>query len=57
MLGAAGIILVAMGALRSWRDHNVWWWAKVWNAVVLIACVAYVWFLIYWNVLNFNLNY
>ena len=57
VLGAAGIILVLMGAARSWRDRNVWWWAKVWNTAVLLACAGYVWFVIYWNVLNFNLNY
>jgi CubicO group peptidase (beta-lactamase class C family) len=57
LCGAAGIILVLLGALRSWRDPNVWWWSKVWNAIVLLACIAYVWFLIYWNLLNFNLNY
>ncbi|MGE5324852.1 MAG: serine hydrolase domain-containing protein [Actinomycetota bacterium] len=55
--GATGIILVLMGALRSWRDHNAWWWAKVWNLVILLACVGYVWFLIYWNLLDFNLHY
>ena len=57
VLGAAGLILVLVGAVRSWRDHNVWWWSKLWNALVLLACVGYVWFVIYWNVLNFNLNY
>lgn len=55
--GAAGLILVFLGTLRSWRDHNAWWWAKVWNLMILLACVGYVWFLIYWNLLNFNLNY
>ena len=57
VLGTAGVILVLIGALRSWRDHNVWWWAKVWNGVVLVACVGYVWFVIYWNVLDFSMNY
>lgn len=57
IFGAAGIILVFLGTLRSWRDHNAWWWAKVWNLLILLACAGYVWFLIYWNLLNFNLNY
>ena len=57
VLGAAGLFLVFVAAVRSWRDHNVWWWTKFWNAVVLLACLGYVWFVIYWNVLNFNLNY
>lgn len=57
VLGTAGIILVITGAVRSWGDRNLWWWAKVWNVAVLLACSGYVWFVIYWNVLNFNLNY
>jgi drug/metabolite transporter (DMT)-like permease len=57
LCGAVGIILVFLGALRSWRDHNVWWWTKFWNGIILLACVGYLWFVIYWNLLNFNLNY
>lgn len=57
VLGAAGVILVLIGAYRSWKDRNYWWWARVWNVVVLLACLGYVWFVIYWNLLDFNLNY
>jgi len=57
VLGVAGTFLVFVAAVRSWRDHAVWWWAKMWNAVVLLACLGFVWFVIYWNVLDFNLNY
>jgi CubicO group peptidase (beta-lactamase class C family) len=57
VLGATGIVLVFMGALRSWRDRTLWWWSKAWNFAVLAACVAFVWITIYWNLLDFNLNY
>lgn len=57
VFGVAGLILVFLGSLRSWRDHNSWWWAKAWNAIILLACIGYVWFVIYWNVLDFSLNY
>lgn len=57
VLGAVGTILVAIGCLRAWQDGNMWWWAKVWNFVILLACLGFVWFALYWNVLNFNLNY
>jgi hypothetical protein len=46
-----------MGVLRSWRDHNVWFWAKLWNVLVLLACVGFVWIVVYWNVLDFSMNY
>jgi uncharacterized membrane protein len=57
VLGAAGVVLVFIGALRSWRDRNMWWWTKIWNLLVLVACVAFIWVSIYWNLLDFNLNY
>ncbi len=57
VLGATGIFLVFIGALRSWRDRGMWWWSKAWNFVVLAACAAFVWISIYWNLLDFNLNY
>ncbi len=57
VLGAAGIVLVFIGAVRSWRDRNMWLWSKLWNLVVLVACAGFVWVSIYWNLLDFNLNY
>lgn len=57
VLGVAGTILVFIGGVRSWRDRAAWWWAKVWNVLILLACLSFVWFVIYWNLLNFHLNY
>lgn len=57
VLGALGTILVLIACVRSWRDRNLWWFAKFWNFVVLLACAGFVWFTIYWNLLDFNLNY
>jgi CubicO group peptidase (beta-lactamase class C family) len=57
VLGAAGVVLVFIGVVRSWRDRTMWWWSKAWNLMVLAACVGFVWISIYWNLLDFNLNY
>ncbi len=57
VLGAAGIILVVIGAFRSFGDRSVWFWAKVWNLLVLLACLGFLWVTLYWNVFDFNLNY
>src|SRR4029077_1642350 len=56
-LGAAGTLLVLVACIRSWRDHHLWFWAKVWNFLVLAACAAFVWFGLHWNLLNFSMNY
>lgn len=56
-LGALGTFVVLAACLRSWRDSHEWFWARVWNTLVLVACLAFVWFSYHWNLLNFNLNY
>jgi hypothetical protein len=43
--------------LRSWKDSQVWFWTKIWNLLLLLACLGFVWFSYHWNLLNFNLNY
>ncbi len=57
LFGAAGTILVFVACLRSWRDTHSWFWARMWNLLVLLACLGFVWFAYHWNLLNFNLNY
>jgi CubicO group peptidase (beta-lactamase class C family) len=57
LAGALGTILVFMACLRSWRDSHAWFWTKIWNVLLLLACIGFVWFSYHWNLLNFNLNY
>ena len=57
VIGALGTVVVFLACLRSWRDHHVWFWAKVWNLLVLLACIGFVWFSYHWNLMNFNMNY
>jgi hypothetical protein len=57
LAGALGTLIVFLAFLRSWRDQHLWFWTKVWNLLVLLACVGFVWFSYHWNLLNFNLNY
>jgi CubicO group peptidase (beta-lactamase class C family) len=57
VLGALGTVVVLLAALRSWRDPQAWFWGKVWNLLLVVACLAFVWFSYHWNLLNFNMNY
>jgi CubicO group peptidase (beta-lactamase class C family) len=57
LIGALGTAVVLLACYRSWRDRNVWFWAKLWNLALLAACVALVWFSLHWNLLNFSMNY
>jgi len=57
VVGAMGTVVVLLACLRSWQDHQVWFWAKVWNLLLLLACVGFVWFSYHWKLINFNMNY
>ena len=57
LMGALGTAVVLLACYRSWRDHHLWFWAKVWNFLIVAACVAFVWFSLHWNLLNFSMNY
>lgn len=43
--------------VRSWRELDLWFWARVWNTFVMLACVGYAFFLINWHFLSLSLNY
>jgi CubicO group peptidase (beta-lactamase class C family) len=57
VLGALGTVLVFVAWLRSWREPAYWLWAKIWNTLVLLACLGFVWFALYWNLFDFRMNY
>jgi CubicO group peptidase (beta-lactamase class C family) len=57
VLGVIGLLLVIIACWRSWSDRSVGAGAKLWNVLVLLACVGFVWFVLYWNLLDFRRNY
>jgi CubicO group peptidase (beta-lactamase class C family) len=57
VLGALGTVVVLLASLRSWRDPHAWFWGKVWNLLLLLACLGFVWFSYHWKLLNFNMKY
>ncbi len=60
VIGVAGCLggLVAIyNSYRSWSDRGRWIWARISDAVIALACVGFIWFVLAWNMLNFNLNF
>src|SRR5262245_34138007 len=57
LLGALGSVVVLLACFRSWSDPHEWFWAKVWNFLLVVACAAFIWFSLHWNLLNFSMNY
>ena len=57
LIGALGTAVVVLACYRSWRDRHIWFWSKIWNLLLVAACVSFVWFALHWNLLNFSMNY
>ncbi len=57
VLGVIGALIGVSYCWRSWGNASLWFWTKLWNTLLMLACVGYAWFLLNWHMLNFRLNY
>ena len=57
LIAGIGALIAVYNGVKSWSDGNQWFWNKVWNTLIAFACVGFFWFLYYWHLLNFNMNY
>jgi hypothetical protein len=57
VIGCIGGLVAIYNSYRSWSDHGRWIWAKLSDAVIALACIGFIWFVLAWNLLNFNLNF
>lgn len=56
-LGVVGTLVSINYCLRSWADEGLWFWTKIWNTLLMMACFGYSFFLLNWHLLNFRLRY
>jgi CubicO group peptidase (beta-lactamase class C family) len=56
-LGATGALFSLYHCLRSWQTTGLWFWTKLWNSALMLACIGYACFLLNWHLLNLDLNY
>ncbi len=56
-LGALGAIISIVYCVRSWKDEGLWVWTKAWNTLLMLACLAFAFYVLNWHMLNFRLNY
>ncbi|HTV65414.1 MAG TPA: serine hydrolase domain-containing protein [Bryocella sp.] len=57
LLGVLGTVIAINYCVRSWAADGLWFWTRVWNTLLMLACVGYSFFLLNWHMLNFRLNY
>ena len=46
VLGVLGTLVAINYCLRSWGDAGLWFWTKVWNTLLMLACFGYAFFLL-----------
>jgi hypothetical protein len=57
LLGASGTLLVLFNSIQSWSKTGWWIWTKIFDTLLALSCLAFVWFIWHWNLINFNLKY
>ena len=57
VLTGFGALIAVLNAFISWSDKQQWLWYRIWNICLAVGCVGFFWFITYWHMLNFNLNY
>lgn len=56
-IGVLGTIAALYNVMLSWADRGRWLWSKLGDAVVVLGCLAFVWFVFVWNMLHWSLRY
>ncbi len=57
VVGVLGTLIAINYCLRSWKSEGLWFWTRVWNTLLMLACLGFAFFLLNWHMLNFRLNY
>jgi hypothetical protein len=57
LLTGIGALIAIYNAAKSWGDTQQWFWYRIWNTLLALACMGLFWFINHWHLLNFNLNY
>jgi hypothetical protein len=57
VLGAIGTVAVLYNTVRAWRDPHRWWFSRIHETAVLLACLGYIWFGLNCNLFKFNAGF
>jgi uncharacterized membrane protein len=56
-VGMLGTLAALYNSFRFWNYRDRWWWAKVDDSGIALACLGFSWFVLRWNLLHWGLNY
>ena len=57
LIGVVGTFPVIYDALRSWGNLPRWFWSKVGETAIAVACAGLTWFIFTWHLLALSLKY
>ncbi len=57
LIGVVAMFPVIYNALRVWANRQRWFWSKVGETAIAVACVGLTWFVFTWHLLAFGLKY
>lgn len=57
VISAIGMIFVWVNAFRSVREPVRWFWTKLHDIVLAVACLGLIWLAYAWHLMSFNVHY
>jgi hypothetical protein len=56
-LGALGTLVALYNCVKAWGNSSRWFWSKVGETLIALACLGLTWFVFQWHMLAWSLNY
>jgi hypothetical protein len=57
LAAAIATLPVLYNALRLWLDPQRWLWSRIWESLIALACLCFVWLTATLNLLGLNARY
>jgi CubicO group peptidase (beta-lactamase class C family) len=56
-IGVLGTLLTLYNCVKAWGSPSRWFWGKVGETLIALACLGLTWFVLQWHMLALSLNY
>ena len=56
-VGVLGTLVALYNCVKVWANPNRWFWSKVGETLIALACFGLTWFVFQWHMLALSLNY
>jgi CubicO group peptidase (beta-lactamase class C family) len=57
VLVVVGALVALHGCIKAWASPNRWFWSRIGETLIALACLTLTWFIFNWHMLALNLNY